>query len=143
MKILFIDNASIQNSIRISLMEQMAHHDVHLISDFDEAIHFYETQKPDMVVIDFSVPVGHDALQTLLERNPKQAIITLSDSLDCSEIIGCDHCLEHYNKKRLFKTEGIHDLLYTIENFDELPCPKAHICETLDTNIISTGDNDE
>ena len=126
MKVLFIDNASIQNSIRIGLMREMAHHDVHLISDFDEAIAFYKNEKPDMVVIEFSITVGHDALMKLLEINPSQPIITLSDATDCSELIGCDHCLEKYNKKRLLKKEGIHELLYTIENFDETPCPMAH-----------------
>ena len=46
MKILFIDNESIQNSIRIGLLEQMAHHDVHLIGDYDKAMGFYNEQKP-------------------------------------------------------------------------------------------------
>lgn len=135
MKILFIDNKSIQNTIRIGLLEQMAHHDVHLFDDFDEAMAFYKSESPDMVLIDFSVDFGHDALIKILEINPVQHIITLSDSLDCSEIFGCDFCVEHYKKKRVLKHQSIHDLLYLIENFAEMPCEHAHEfdrCDILD-----------
>jgi len=126
MKILFIDNQSIQNSIRIGLLEQMAHHDVHLIGDFDKAIQFYREQKPEMVLIDFTLPGGLDTLQAILKIDPVQHIITLSDSLDCSELLGCDYCVEHYRKRRILKHSGIHDLLYQIENFSAMPCEYAH-----------------
>jgi len=126
MKILFIDNQSIQNSIRIGLLEQMAHHDVHLIGDFDQAMQFYRDEKPEMVIIDFTLPGGLDALNEIVKINPSQHIITLSDSLDCSELLGCDYCLEHYKKKRVLKHSGIHDLLYLIENFSSMPCEYAH-----------------
>lgn len=126
MKILFIDNKSIQNSIRIGLLEQMAHHDVRLIDDLEGAMEFFASEAPEMVLIDFSVEFAREALSRILEIDPQQAIISISDSLDCSEFLGCDFCLEHYNKKRLLKHQGIHDLLYLIENFEEMPCEFAH-----------------
>jgi len=126
MKILFIDNPSIQNSIRIGLLEQMAHHDVHLIGDFDDAMKFYNEQKPEMVLIDFTLSGGLEALHAILKVDPAQHVITISDSLDCSEILGCDYCLEHYRKRRVLKHSGIHDLLYLIDNFSAMPCEYAH-----------------
>jgi two-component SAPR family response regulator len=129
MKILFIDNPSIQNSIRIGLLEQMAHHDVHLIGDFDEAVKFYNEEEPEMVIIDFIIPHGLEILHKILEINPSQHIITLSDSLDCSEFLGCNYCLEHYRKKRVLKHQSIHDLLYLIDNFSEMPCEFANKLE--------------
>ncbi len=126
MKILFIDNESIQNSIRISLMEEMEHHDVHLITDMDEAVEFYVNESPDIIIIDFTIPHGLDTMYKILEINPLQNIITLSDSLDCSELLGCEYCLENYNKRRVLKHQGIHDLLYLIENFDGMPCEYAN-----------------
>jgi len=126
MKILFIDKQSIQNSIRVGLLEQMAHHDVHLIDDLDEAMSFYKNESPDMVLIDFVADFGLEALHQILKLNPKQNIITISDSCDCSEIFGCDFCIENYNKKRVLKHQSIHDLLYLIENFSEMPCEHAH-----------------
>lgn len=135
MKILFIDKQSIQNTIRVGLLDQMAHHDVHLIDDYDKAIEFYSNESPDMVLIDFTADFGHEALVKILEMNPVQHIITISDSLDCSEIFGCDFCIEHYRKKRVLKHQSIHDLLYLIENFSDMPCEHAHKldrCDILD-----------
>lgn len=126
MKILFIDDPSIQNSIRIGLMEQTAHHDVHLIGDMDKAIDFYVKESPELVIIDFTIFHGLDTMYKILEINPHQKIITLSDSIDCSELLGCDYCLENYNKKRLLKHQSIHDLLYLIDNFDRMPCEYAN-----------------
>ena len=129
MKILFIDNETIQNSIRISLMEQMEHHDVHLITDMDEAIEFYVNESPEIVLIDFTIPHGLDALYKILEINPLQHIVTLSDSLDCAELLGCEYCLENHNKRRILKHQGIHDLLYLIDNFEGMPCEHANKLE--------------
>lgn len=126
MKILFVDSKSTQNSIRVGLLEQMAHHEVTLVDTLNAAMKFYLSEEPDMVLIDFTVDFGAEALHKILETNPQQQIITISDTLDCSEILGCDFCLEHYRKRRLLKHQGIHDLIYLIENFPEMPCEFAH-----------------
>ena len=122
MKILFVDNISIQNSIRIGLMEQTAHLDVHLISDMEEAIAFYVNESPDIVLIDFTIAHGLDVMYKIIEISPHQRFITLSDSADCSELLGCDFCQENYRKRRILKHQPIHDLLYLIDNFDRMPC---------------------
>lgn len=129
MKILFIDEKSIQNSIRAGLLEQLAHHEVYLTDNYEDAMELYTRESPDMVVLEFTVYFGMDALFKILKLNPQQQIITLSDSLDCSELIGCDHCLHNYNKKRVLKHQSIHDLLYLIDNFPEMPCEHAHKLE--------------
>jgi len=130
MKILFIDNKSIQNSIRIGLLEQMAHHDVYLTDKLEDALIYYSTHKPAMVLIDFTAEIGLTALKRILAKNPSQHIITISDSIDCSELLGCDYCSQHYMKKRVLKKKGIHDLLYLIENFAEMPCEFEHKFES-------------
>ncbi len=100
----------------------MAHHDVHLIGDSDEAIKFYTEQDPEMVVIDFTIEHGLEVLTKMHELNPVQRIIILSDSLECSELLGCGYCLEHNQLRRVLKHSGIHELLYMIDNFSEMPC---------------------
>ncbi len=138
MNILFIDSPSIQNSIRIGLMEQMAHHEVHLIDDAEEAMAFYLKEKPAIVIIDFTIPSGSDILYKLFEINPLQHIIILSDSLNCSEPLGCDYCLEKHKQRRVLKHQGIHDLLYLIDNFAEMPCEHAR---KFDAQISKQADN--
>lgn len=126
MKILFVDNKSIQNSIRTGLMEQMSNHEVHLIDNGDEALEFFSKERPEIVIVEFTVDFGLEVMHHVLALNPSQHIISLSDSLDCSEHLGCDFCLEHYRKKRVLKHQGIHDLLYLIDNFSQMPCEFAH-----------------
>jgi len=126
MNILFIDKQSIQNSIRLGLLEQMAHHQVYMSDDYGDAIDYYKSNKPDIVLIEFTIESGERYLQKILELNPQQKIITISDSLDCSETLGCDYCIVNYKKKRVLKHQGIHDLLYLIDNFNEMPCEYAH-----------------
>ncbi len=126
MKILFVDNKSIQNSIRTGLMEQMSGHDVHLIDNIEEAVEFYSKERPEMVVVEFTVDFGFEFLHYVLKTNPSQHIISLSDALDCAEHFGCDFCLANYRKKRILKHQGIHDLLYLIDNFSQMPCEFAH-----------------
>lgn len=126
MKILFIDNESIQNSIRIGLLEQMAHHDVHLCHEHDDVMSYYNEHKPDMVLIDFSIESGAEILKEILELMPTQPIITISDSIDCSELLGCEFCLKNYDKKRVLKHQGIQELLYLIDNFEDMHCEHAH-----------------
>jgi two-component SAPR family response regulator len=126
MKILFVDNKSIQNSIRTGLMEQMSGHDVHLIDNIEDAVEFFSNEKPEIVVVEFTVDFGFEFLHYVLKVNPSQHIISLSDALDCAEHFGCDFCLENYRKKRILKHQGIHDLLYLIDNFSQMPCEFAH-----------------
>jgi len=126
MKILFVDNKSIQNSIRTGLMEQMSNHEVHLIDNADEALEFFSKERPEIVIVEFTVDFGLEVMHHVLALNPSQHIISLSDSLDCSEHFGCDFCLEHFRKKRILKHQGIHDLLYLIDNFSQMPCEFAH-----------------
>lgn len=126
MKILFVDNKSTQNSIRTGLMEQMSGHDVHLIDNVEEAVAFFSKERPEIVVVEFTVDFGFEFLHHVLTVNPSQHIISLSDSLDCSEHFGCDFCLANYRKKRILKHQGIHDLLYLIDNFSQMPCEFAH-----------------
>lgn len=126
MKILFIDEKSMQNSIRIGLLEQMGHHEVHLCNKYEDAMIHYNTHKPELVLIDFSIDAGLKALRKIIDKHPSQHIIVVSDSYDCSEIFGCDYCSEHYMKKRVLKKKGIHDLLYLIDNFSDMPCEFAH-----------------
>lgn len=126
MKILFVDNKSIQNSIRTGLIEQMTNHEVHLFDNTKEAMDFFTKEYPEMVVIEYSLDFALDTLHYILALNPAQDIISLSDSLDCSEHLGCDFCIEHYRKKRVLKHQGMHDLLYLIDNFSQMPCEYAY-----------------
>ncbi len=127
MKILYIDNQSIQNSIRIGLMEQMAGHEVYLIDDADKAVEYFVSESPEIVIADTSVTFSSESLKQILSINPSQKSIVLSGSIECSDSKGCAVCLSKYERKGMLKGRALHDLMYLIENFSEIPCEFAHI----------------
>jgi len=126
MKILFIDSKNVKNSIRVGLLEQMAHHQVTLIDEYVEAMHFFKKESPQIVIIDFLNEFSSKALDEIIKLKPHQHIITLSDSIDCSETIGCDFCQNNYKKKRILKSQGIQPLMYLIDNFELMSCEHAN-----------------
>jgi len=126
MKILFIDSKDIKNSIRISLLENMAHHSVVLVDNYEDALITYKDQRPQMVLIDFETDFGSKALADILKINQNQHIITISSSPDCSESIGCEFCQQNYQKRRILKSEGIHALLQVVDDFQYMGCAYAN-----------------
>ncbi len=125
MNILYIDNPSIQNSIRIALMQQIAGHKVCLIDDALSAVEYFLSESPQLVIADTSVVCGAEGLKQILAIDPSQKSIVLSDSIDCSDSKVCVDCLSKHEKKGMLKKAALHDLLYLIDNFSETPCKFA------------------
>lgn len=124
---MYIDNPSIQNSVRIALMQQIADHEVLLIDDALSAVEFFIRESPQLVIADTSVAFGAEALNQILSINPRQQSIVLSDFIDCSDPKGCVDCLLNNKKKAMSKRGVLHELLYLIDNFEETPCEVAAI----------------
>ncbi len=125
MKILYIDTPSIQNSIRIALMEQMTNHQILLIDNEEKAVEAFMKDPAEILIYDPSVPASSDVVEKLLFINPRQQCISLSDSVACADKEGCDNCLANYNRRAVKKEEGLHSLLYMIDNFNEMSCEFA------------------
>jgi len=125
MKILYIDSPSIQNSIRIALMGQMTNHEVCLIDSEERAIEYFMNETPEVVIYEPSVPLSVDILEKILFINPMQKCVSLSDAVDCADIEGCDVCFSQHNRKAVKKEQGLHALLYLIDNFAEMACEFA------------------
>jgi len=134
MNILYIDTPSIQNSIRIALMEQMTNHKINIVDNEEKAISDFMKEPAEILIYDPSVPSSSDIVEKILCINPKQQCISLSDSIDCAEREGCDVCLANYNKKAVKKEQGLHSLLYLIDNFDEISCEFA--LDKMDSSAI-------
>jgi hypothetical protein len=73
------------------------------VSDYNDCIEFYDKYTYDMVFIDFADDIGKKILSHILEKNPTQKVVTISDIEVCSEKQGCDFCATTYNKKRVIK----------------------------------------
>jgi hypothetical protein len=61
-----------------------------------------------------------------LQKKPQQKIITMSDNFECSEGVGCDFCISHHNKRRVFKPLNLKEVGDLILKFENLSCSYMH-----------------
>jgi len=121
MKILIYDNNPADLGKLCNMLEALPmKFFIDKISHYNDCIEFYNRYHYDMVFLDFIDDIGKKILNYILEKNPKQRIITISDVDVCSEKNGCDFCTSTYNKKRVTKPVKENDL-FTIFLKEE-PC---------------------
>ncbi len=80
----------------------------------------YQNNNFDIVIVDIST--YEDIFLSILELNPKQKVIVISDDLNCIDKVGCEVCLQKYNKNRLLKPVSVKTLLDLIIEFDNQQC---------------------
>ena len=83
---------------------------------YEDCMAKYKENIYDDIFIDFTDEEGSKFLNYVINDNPKQKIITLSDRLICSETKGCDYCRSHYNKIGLMKPVYENDLVYALSD---------------------------
>ncbi|MEA1915672.1 MAG: hypothetical protein U9N30_10200 [Campylobacterota bacterium] len=88
------------------------------VSCIKNAKFLYEEHAHDIVLINFDNKEGRDLRNFILHINSKQRIYTLSQNLECSEPLGCDHCNEHHNINRLIKPIRPHDIINIVKSVD-------------------------
>jgi len=104
MKILIYDNNPADLSKLCTMLEALTiNFLIDKASNYNDCIEFYNKYPYDMVFIDFADKIGENILFYILEKNPNQKIITISDIEECSEKQGCNFCTTTYNKKRVIK----------------------------------------
>ncbi len=81
------------------------------VSNFDDGMALYAKNHYEIIFIDFQDDIGEKLLTLILEKNPLQRVVTISDIEKCSEQHGCNYCINTYNKKRLTKPIDTGDLL--------------------------------
>jgi hypothetical protein len=104
MKILIYDNNPADLSKLCAMIETLPiDFLIDKVSHYNDCIELYGKYSYDMVFIDFADNIGKNILSYILEKNPKQKVVTMSDIDNCSEKQGCDFCVTTYNKKRVTK----------------------------------------
>ena len=89
---------------------------------FNHTLEQYKKNNIDFVLVDFSSEENEKILKEILKINQNQKTITISESLNCSELNGCDFCVINYNRRRLLKPINIKNLYDIIKNFSSEKC---------------------
>ncbi|MCK5110561.1 MAG: hypothetical protein KAQ94_03495 [Arcobacteraceae bacterium] len=121
MNILFLDNDKELTAL-FKHLDTMEDWNISFCKNFEESCNIYDTQSIDIVIIDFILDFGKETLEYIVNKNPKQKVITMGDILECSEPKGCEYCKIHYNKIRLLKPVDTTQLIKLLKNFDNSTC---------------------
>ncbi len=92
------------------------------IIKYNHTIEQYKESDIDFVIVDFSKQENENMLNEIIKVNKNQKTITISEELNCPNIVNCDLCLEYYNRKRLIKPIIPRDLYETIKKFSSEEC---------------------
>ncbi|XPV69071.1 MAG: hypothetical protein ACNI25_00490 [Halarcobacter sp.] len=104
------------------LSKSLKDYSITLTTDIADAKKLYESNKFDILIIDFTTDSGKEFLDFVMEVNKHQRVITIGYELTHSEKQGCEYCEENYLRKRLVKPISIVNLYKTIINFDNIRC---------------------
>jgi hypothetical protein len=123
MNILYIDKNTFQTQTRINLITEMLHHHVELATTIDDVYKIYKKNKYTVVIMDHAIEIGRDALNMIMDIDPQQRILTISaEGVERSVPQGCDYCVEHHSRRRLYNPTPIKNILRMIEGFDDYVC---------------------
>ena len=119
-KILFIDEDNFQTDMRAQLLQGV--HEVDVVNSFAEVLLLYAKEKYDIVIIDFSLDFGLEALEHIDSIDPRQKMITISLNEDYSEQKGCDYCIYNHNRRRLIPPFPFPELIRLVNSFELTMC---------------------
>ncbi len=80
------------------------------VSNYVDEIDLYTKYTYDIVFIDVTDDIGKKLISYILNNNPKQKIISMTDTSDCTHTTSCDLCLAQYNKSRFVKPINMDDI---------------------------------
>ncbi|MHC3993364.1 response regulator [Thiomicrolovo sp. ZZH C-3] len=126
MNLLLIDKQGLATYAREEILHDQYHHHVDYVFTFEDFKAKYAVGRYNIVIVDFALEAGVEALKMIDSLDPKQRVIILSAIDDYSEHKGCAYCVEHHNRRRLKEPVSIADLANLIKNFDYTTCAHYH-----------------
>ncbi|MDQ1341298.1 MAG: hypothetical protein QG567_2456 [Campylobacterota bacterium] len=92
----------------------------------EEAIKLFEKNSYDFVVANFSILNAQEVLNHITQKKPKQRIIVVSTVEGCTDLNGCNHCLQNHKKHRLMMPNDLQKLDVVLNDFDNFVCSYAN-----------------
>lgn len=121
MKILIIDRIGFQLQTRKMLLEEEAGHSVDTASSVGEVFIAFNKGVYDVVIIDHGIENGDVLIQHLLDLDPRQPILVVSDAIHCV-ISRCEDCVNRHTIRRLYNPVAIETIARTLKGMQLLKC---------------------
>lgn len=121
MKLLLIDRSGFQLQARKMLLEEEIGRTVDSASTLGEVYIAYQKGKYDVVIIDHGIENGQQCIDHMLQINPAQSILVVSDAIHCV-ISRCEDCVNNHHIRRLFNPTPIKNIVRMVEGFKGYAC---------------------
>lgn len=121
MKILIIDRSGFQLQTRQMLIEDAMNASVESASTLGELFIAFQKGNFDVVVIDHGIDNGEKYIEHILQIDPLQPILVVSDAIHCV-ITRCEDCVKNHRIRRLFNPTPINNIVRMIEGFKRYEC---------------------
>jgi len=122
MKLILIDKQDIATIAREEVLRDQYHYKVDYAFTFEDFQSKFAVGKYRIVILDFAIEPGAEALEFVNSQDPTQRMIVISASNEYSEPHGCAYCVEHFNRRRLMKPFSVMELANLIRDFEETSC---------------------
>jgi len=121
MKLLIIDRSGFQLQTRKMLMEESLKCDVATASSLGDAYITFQKNTYDVVVIDNSIENGQQYVDHILQIDPMQPILVVSDAIHCV-VRRCGDCVNNHHIRRLNNPTPIKNIVRMVEGFKRYEC---------------------
>lgn len=121
MKILIIDRVGFQLQTRRMLLEEALNCVIDTVSTLGEVYIAFQKDTYSVVMIDHGIENGQICVDYILNMDPKQPILVVSDAIHCV-INRCADCVQQHDIRRLFNPTPIKNITRMLEGFRNYRC---------------------
>jgi len=122
MKILMIDHDGLQLQTRKMFLEaEMFGSVIDTITTLGEVHIAFKKGGYEMVIIDHLIENGEECVNYILDIDPMQPLLIVSDAVRCV-ILRCQDCVAHHNIRRLSNPTPVRNIARLIKEFERYTC---------------------
>lgn len=121
MKILMVDHSGLQLQTRKMLLEEEAIGSIDTATTLSEVYIAFKKGMYEMVIIDHMIENGQECVDHILNTDPMQPILVVSDAIHCI-ITRCEDCVNQHNIRRLSNPTPIRNIARMVKGFKGYAC---------------------
>ncbi|MGZ9266092.1 MAG: hypothetical protein ACXW33_03170 [Sulfuricurvum sp.] len=121
MKILIIDCNGLQLQTRKMLLEEEMNSTIDTATTLGEVYIALQKGAYEIIIIDHTIENGQECVDYILNIDPMQSILVVSDAIHCV-ITRCEDCVNNHNIRRLSNPTPIRNIVRMIKGFKGYPC---------------------
>jgi ActR/RegA family two-component response regulator len=117
-----IDHTGLQvQTRRMYIEEVISGCTIDIATTLGEVLMAYKKELFDLVIIDHTIENGIKCVEYILEHDPEQKILVVSDAIRCV-ITRCEDCVNEHNIRRLSNPTPIRNIARMVGGFNSYKC---------------------